>query len=134
MFWLRLLRRAKLIPKKMGTPSTRYGYNIHNTRDLAISLLNTVPGFNPLVAEFMAGHADKIDRLRYNEFWNVKPNYVLKQYAIAEPYLNIISNRASLNKTDLWDALIQSAELDPEGLQRFLEFTRGLKIKTKIDG
>src|SRR5208282_2662794 len=47
--WLRLLRKAKLIPKKAGGLMTRYGYNAHNTRDLAISLLNTVSGINPQV-------------------------------------------------------------------------------------
>jgi integrase len=54
--WIRLLRRAKLIPKKAGAITSRYGYNAHNTRDLAISTLNTVPGFNPQVAEVISGH------------------------------------------------------------------------------
>src|SRR5208283_3715398 len=30
--WLGLLRRAKLIPKKDGKLTSRYGYNAHNTR------------------------------------------------------------------------------------------------------
>jgi hypothetical protein len=81
--WLGLLRRAKFIPKKKGPRTSRYGYNVHNTRDLAISLLNTVQGFNPQVADFMAGH--DIDPLGYNQFYLVKPNYVKEQYLLAEP-------------------------------------------------
>lgn len=88
--WLRLLRKAKLIPRKLGGSTTRYGYNAHNTRDLAISLLNTVPGINPLTINFLAGH--EIDELGYNEFYSVKPDYVRDQYMIGEPYLNIMSN------------------------------------------
>ena len=126
MFWLRLLRRAKLIPTKMGTPSTRYGYNIHNTRDIAISLLNTVAGFNPLVAEFMAGHADKIDRLRYNEFWNIKPDYVLKQYQLAEPYLNIISTPHAADAEEVKGLREEVSQL--KLAVRMLQDASGLKI------
>jgi hypothetical protein len=89
--WLRLLRRAKLIPKNNGDRSIRYGYNVHNTRDLAISLANMVEGFNPLCAEFYAGHTRRIDPLGYNQFWKVKPDYVMKQYLILEPHLNILT-------------------------------------------
>jgi hypothetical protein len=88
--WLRLLRRARLIPREIGNRTTRYGYNIHNTRDLAISLLNTVSGLNPLCIEFWAGH--DIDKLGYNQFYSIKPDYVHEQYELAEPFLNLISN------------------------------------------
>jgi len=88
--WLRLLRRARLIPRQPSKKhTTRYGYNAHNTRDLAISLLETVPGLNPNCAQFWAGH--EIDPLGYNQFYNVKPEYVEEQYRLALPYLNIIS-------------------------------------------
>jgi hypothetical protein len=98
--WLRLLRRAKLIPKVRGWTQigTRYGFNLHNTRDLAISLLNTVSGLNPKCCEFWAGH--DIDPLGYNQFFSVKPDYVEDQYRLAEPHLNIISS-PQLSSTDL---------------------------------
>ena len=89
MAWLRLLRKAKLIPKTQGSPTARYGYNVHNTRDLAISLLNTVPRLNPKCIEFWAGH--DIDPLGYNQFYQTQPAYVVEQYKLAEPYLNILS-------------------------------------------
>lgn len=91
--WLRLLRRAGLIPRRPGKLAARYGFGVHNTRDLAISLLNTVAGLNPLCPEFWAGH--DIDPLGYNQFYNIKPDYVLEQYRLAEPHLNIVSMSAT---------------------------------------
>lgn len=93
--WTRLCLRAKLRPKPSGNRGARYGYNIHNTRDIAISLLNTVEGLNPLCPDFWAGH--EIDDLGYNKFYELKPDYVEDQYRLAEPYLNIISNQTSVD-------------------------------------
>lgn len=88
--WSRLLRRAKLIPAQEGKSiRSRYGFNVHNTRDLAISLLNTVGGLNPKCIEFWAGH--DIDPLGYNQFYSTQPDYVIQQYELAEPPLNIVS-------------------------------------------
>jgi len=90
IFWLRHLRRAGLIPKPTGDSGSRYGYNVHNTRDLAISLLATVPNLKPICPEFWAGH--NIDPLQYNQFYSVKPIWVEEQYRLATPYLNITSS------------------------------------------
>jgi hypothetical protein len=103
--WLRLLRRARLIPREIGNRTTRYGYNIHNTRDLAISLLNTVSGLNPLCIEFWAGH--DIDKLGYNQFYSIKPDYVSEQYQLADTLLNIISNPAALPSKETTREIIQ---------------------------
>ena len=88
--WLALLRRAKLIPKEPGRRSSRYGYNVHNTRDLAISLLNTVPNLKEITIEFWAGH--EIDPLQYKDLYNLQPQFAERQYQLAEPYLNILSS------------------------------------------
>jgi hypothetical protein len=91
--WRRLLRRAKLIPAATtDDPGQRYGYGVHNTRDLAISELCTVPGFNIMVADFMAGH--EVDPLKYKEFWKTKPQYVDEQYRLAIPHLSILTGQA----------------------------------------
>ncbi len=95
--WLRLLRKARLIPRRRGGHTTRYGYNAHNTRDLAISLLNTIPGINPQAINFWAGH--DIDPLGYNQFYSIKPEYVLEQYRLAEPHLNILTQPSSPDKS-----------------------------------
>jgi hypothetical protein len=97
--WLRLLKRAKLIPSgRTHDPGTRYGFNVHNTRDLAISELCTVPGFNVMVADFIAGH--EIDPLRYKEFYKTKPQYVEEQYRLAAPYLSIVGAPPGSQETE----------------------------------
>lgn len=96
--WLRLTRRARLVPREPSKQhTTRYGYNAHNTRDLAISLLETVPGLNPNCPQFWAGH--EIDPLGYNQFYNVKPEYVEQQYRLAEPHLNILTQTSQTEPT-----------------------------------
>ena len=97
--WRRLLRRAKLIPAAQSDdPGQRYGFGVHNTRDLAISELCTVPGFNIMCADFMAGH--EIDPLKYKEFWKTKPQYVDEQYRLAMPHLNLMTGKRELEITE----------------------------------
>lgn len=90
--WIRQLRRIGIIPKKAGgTITTRYGYNPHEMRDVAKSLLHTQAkkdGFDMDCAEFWLGHT--VDPLGYDKFM-LDQEYVRKQYLIAEKYLNIIS-------------------------------------------
>lgn len=89
--WLRLLRRNGTIPKRRGPVGNRLGYNPHEMRDVAKSLLHThakKDGFDMDCAEFWLGHT--VDPLGYDKFFNDK-EYVRKQYLIAEKYLNIIS-------------------------------------------
>ncbi|MFH0848629.1 MAG: hypothetical protein V1857_03930 [archaeon] len=89
--WMSLTRRVGLIPKKRGDQGTRYGYNPHEMRDMAKSLLHTQAkkdGFDMDCAEFWLGHT--VDPLGYDKFFN-DFEYVKKQYLIAEKYLNIIS-------------------------------------------
>lgn len=88
--WLNLLRRAKLIPKQRGKRTTRYGYGFHNNRDIAISLLSTVPNLKEFVVEFWAGH--DIDPNQYKDIYNLQPQFAEKQYELAEPYLNILTS------------------------------------------
>ena len=89
--WLRLTKRAGLIPRKGGVRGTQYGYGSHEMRDLAKSLLHThakKDGFDMDACDFWLGHT--IDKLGYDKFYQDR-EYVQKQYLIAEKYLNIIS-------------------------------------------
>jgi hypothetical protein len=89
--WMRLCRRVGFVPKRRGPLGSRYGYNAHETRDLAKSLLHTHAlrdGFDMDCCEFWLGHT--VDPLGYDKFFN-DTEYVRKQYLIAEKYLNIIS-------------------------------------------
>ncbi len=116
--WLRLLRRARLIPREVGGRTSRYGFNAHNTRDIGISLLNTVSGLNPKCIEFWAGH--DIDPLGYNQFYSIKPQYVEEQYKLAEPYLNILTGNQGASK-----------ETQAE-LQRLREEVEELKLAVRM--
>jgi hypothetical protein len=87
----RRLARLKIIQPGNST-DTRYGYNIHEFRDLARSVLEKAKGegFNTNSAEFWMGH--NVDSLFYNKIWKLDPEYNLKQFKIAEKYLSILSN------------------------------------------
>ncbi|MFH0849210.1 MAG: hypothetical protein V1857_06890 [archaeon] len=113
MIWLRLLRRVGLIPRKIPSPKTpkpkgaprkkmkvggpqivRYGLGAHDLRDMARTLLHTYGkerGFDLEAAEFWLGHASNLDKNNYDKFFTDEA-YMLKQWSIAEPCLNIISN------------------------------------------
>jgi len=89
--WMALVRRIGLIPKKEGPAGSRYGFNPHEMRDIAKSLLHTEAkkdGFDMDCIEFWLGHT--VDPLGYDKFYE-NQEYVKKQYLIAEKYLNIIS-------------------------------------------
>jgi hypothetical protein len=85
------LARLKIIQPGKGT-DTRYGYNLHELRDVARSVLEKAKGenFNTNSAEFWMGH--NVDALFYNEIWKLDPAYNLMQYQIAEKHLSILSN------------------------------------------
>jgi hypothetical protein len=89
--WMKHLRRIGVIPKRFPDRTVRYGYNPHETRDLAKSLLHTrakAEGFDMDCAEFWLGHT--VDPLGYDKFYQDQ-EYVKKQYLIAEKHLNILS-------------------------------------------
>jgi len=92
-FWLDLIRRAGLIPKMpQHDQGHRYGYNSHEMRDAARSLLHTrakKDGLDLECAEFWMGHT--VDPLQYDKFY-MDQDYMTAQYRIAEKHLNIISN------------------------------------------
>ena len=91
MIWMRLCRRIGLVPKQRGQHGIRYGYNPHEMRDIAKSLLHTnakKDGFDMDCCDFWLGHT--VDKLGYDKFM-LDQEYVRKQYQIAERYLNILS-------------------------------------------
>jgi len=94
--WMQALRRVGLVPKKREKQGIghkiRWGYPLHEFRDLAKSLLHThaLPlGFDMTCSEFFLGH--QIDQHGYDKFYR-DTEYVRKQYLTAENALNIISN------------------------------------------
>jgi hypothetical protein len=93
--WRRALRTLNYIPRKSGTLGTRYGYNLLQFRAVAVSELYAHAkdqGLDLDCVKFWCGQIWEIDpsHLEYDKFYN-NSDYMEKQYAIAEPYLNIIS-------------------------------------------
>jgi hypothetical protein len=91
-----LLRRMELIPKeKTGHDSSqRYGCGAHEFRDVARTYLHTrgkQEGLDELAVEFFMGHTSSLDRMKHDKFYEDR-EYMLSQYKIAEPLLNIVSN------------------------------------------
>jgi hypothetical protein len=96
--WIRSLRSAKYIPKKPNSivgPSVRYGYNLHEFRDVAMTELHMhakSEGLSMDSVKFWCGH---LGALRHSSVLSDKlyknRDYMEQQYAIAEPHLNLIS-------------------------------------------
>jgi len=92
--WRGLTNRLELTPRKHNERGTRYGYNSHETRDLASSAW-TVSGANEKVCEFLMGHVKQIDANLYKKFWKTHPQFVIDEYRKALPHLNLISGEAA---------------------------------------
>jgi hypothetical protein len=126
--WMRLLRRAGKIPAKKGPPGSRYGYNLHEMRDVATTLMHTHAknqGFDMDCAKLWCGQVGEIDPLKYDKFYR-DTDYVRQQFLLAEPYLNIVSNPTGANS--------QKTLTDPqfiESLVRNEQFLRTLKEALK---
>jgi len=95
--FMALSRRVALVPKEKRDVSARYGYNSHEMRDAARTLLHVkakAENFDLDVAEFMMGHTSRLDPLKYDKFY-LEQEYMTAQYRIAEKYLNIVSMSAA---------------------------------------
>jgi hypothetical protein len=100
---LRQARKLGYIPKHQHKPydtGVRYGFNPHEMRDVAKSLWHE-SGSDLLVCDFMMGHI--VDALGYDKIFTLSPNYAVKEFKKAEPYLNIISGKrmSPVDESDL---------------------------------
>ena len=96
---LRLTERLRFI-KRGKSSANRYGYNLHEFRDVARTLLHLQgkgEGLDLECVEFWMGHTT--DPNHYDKFYTDK-GYTLEQYRKAEKYLNIISGETE-KKVDL---------------------------------
>jgi len=91
--WMRLLRRTGTIPKRKGAPGARYGYNPHEMRDVATTLLHLkakAEGFDMDYAKFWSGRLSGLDKEKYDKFYQDAKS-ARDQYLLAEKHLNIVS-------------------------------------------
>lgn len=101
--WREITRKLGFIPRRRkDQKNARYGFNPHNIRDVAKSLVHRAkekehediePGkkllFDMDCVELWMGHPSKIDPNKYDQFYD-DVEYVRRQYRIAEKYLNIL--------------------------------------------
>jgi hypothetical protein len=82
----------------MGENSgVRYGFNIHEFRDVARSLWSE-SGANTNVAEFCMGHT--VDPLGYDKIYTLSRDFAVKEFLKAQPYLSLIeTERITVEKT-----------------------------------
>ena len=107
------LRKMKIIEPRSHDVGARYGYGLHELRDLSRSLLEKAKGerFNTNSAEYWMGHV--VDPLFYNKIWKLDSEYNLNQYRIAEKYLNILSGSSGTSELTP-DQLVQLLVTKPE--------------------
>jgi hypothetical protein len=116
--------------KRGGSISKRYGYNLHEFRDVARTLLHLQgksDGLDLECVEYWMGH--NTDPNHYDKFYNDK-DYLLSQYRIAEKYLNIISGVQPFAAQDTKE-LAQQMVKNPETFKIFrdaLEEIVGAKL------
>jgi integrase len=122
--WLRLTRRTGRVPKKEGPVGSRYGYNTHEMRDLAKSLLHVrghADNFDMDCAKFWMGHTSQLDPNKYDKFY-MDQEYMTAQYCLAEKYLNIISSPASAKHEITGGELVKAIlESPPEVIRQLAE-------------
>jgi len=118
------LRKLKVIPRTSS--NGRYGFGLHELRDLARSLVEKAKGegFNEKSVEFWMGHT--VDKLHYNKIWEKDADYNLSQYRIAEKYLNIVSHVEAPIDQEAITALVDRRVLEilktgPRGVREDVE-------------
>ncbi|MEM4246464.1 MAG: hypothetical protein QW390_04120 [Candidatus Bathyarchaeia archaeon] len=97
MAHLRLCRETLRLHGYEKGRSVRYGYNLHEFRDLAKTLLHIGAkgeGLDMACVEYRMGHRLRADPYGYDKFYADR-GYMLQQYRIAERHLNIVSGAAA---------------------------------------
>ncbi len=136
---LRLGQRINVVHRVNNSDSgTRYGFNLHEMRDIARSLWHE-NGSDLSVAEFTLRHS--IDKNGYDRIMTLSPDYAIKEFKKAEPYLNLMSETTSSETQSEVSALkIQIALLNLKmeetvffrNLENYLEDPEGLMIPAEI--
>jgi len=92
-YWFRHVEKLGIIKRKKNNDRrNRYGYNMHEMRDVFRSLWSMSPA-KGIVGEYCMGH--KIDKLEYDKsFRNVE--FYVREYRKALPWLNLLSEDPDL--------------------------------------
>lgn len=104
--------------KHGSTENNRYGYGLHEFRDVARTLLHLhdkKDGLDEVCVEYWMGHIT--DKNNYDKFYRDK-TYTLEQYKIAEKHLNIISGFTASPSQDT-EELAKQMVKNPETFKIF---------------
>jgi len=115
---LALSRRIGIVPRqpKAFDKSARYGYNLHEMRDVAKSLWHE-SGADLLVADFCMGHT--VDALGYDKVYQLSPDYAVRQFKTAEPYITLTEVKTTRESTrDMQDLKDRLARLETIYMER----------------
>ena len=121
--WMRLLRRIGIIPKRKGPVGSRYGYNPHETRDAATTLLHVKAkseGFDMDCAKFWSGRLSSLDPEKYDKFFQ-DAEFIRSQYLIAEKYLNIVSGSSMGPQLQNADDMIEMIIKNKPAFEKLLD-------------
>ena len=116
--WLSMCRRAGLVQKQRGEKGSRFGFNAHETRDLAKTTLHLNAlgkGFDLDACEYWMGHT--VDPLGYDKFYKDEKR-MREQYLIAEEFLNIISKPTIPTQVGIQSDEIKQLQEQVNRLQR----------------
>ncbi len=95
---VRLCRRIGVVSREIPkTKGIRYGFNLHEMRDVSKSLWHE-SGADLNVWKFCAGQT--VDPLGYDKIYTLSPDFAVKEFKKAEPYLNIISKTQGSIESD----------------------------------
>ncbi|HUK28554.1 MAG TPA: hypothetical protein VLV31_09030 [Candidatus Acidoferrales bacterium] len=120
--WLRLFRHMGKISKRKGPLGARYGYNLHEMRDVATTYLHVqakAEGLDMDCVKLWCGQVGEIDPLKYDKFYK-ETDYVRNQYLTAEKHLNLLSNpnkTANQEKVETMQQQIQEQQQQLQDLQ-----------------
>ena len=95
IYWLRKLDQLGIIDRTGGEASTRYGYHMHQLRDVFSTLVHGK--MDKDVREFMMGHT--VDANKYDQFYR-DPEKVYGEYVKGLVYLNLLSSDLPFGKAD----------------------------------
>ncbi len=131
--WIRIMRRLKFVPKMGHAKNLRYGYHLHEMRDVATTELHVRAkgrGLDMDCVKFWCGQVGQLDRNKYDKFYK-EQDYVRDQYKIAEPFLNILTGPIGdqeLKKLSQENQELKKRLAGVEFAVRMLQDASGLKV------
>jgi len=119
-YWVNTLIRVGIVKPVSSVEerwqTIRYGYNVHEIRDVMRSRWR-LSGLDPEVAEFFMGHRLSLDRYNYDKSPFHYPEWFRDQYIKALPWLNILSSDPDTVPREKYESTIEKQQLEINDLR-----------------